>query len=299
MKQRIAVIGTGRMGSALVRAFLKSGYPTLVWNRTRSKAEPLAKAGARLAETVKDAIAEADVVVVNLNDYETSLRALEASDAAAALRGKTLVQLTSGSPRQARELAAWASERGAQYLDGAIMTTPNFIGDEGATLLYSGPTALFEQCLPLLRSLGGKTVHVGTDAGHASALDSALLAYLWGAMFGALHGVAVVEAEGLSLGGYLEHVTATTPMVNEAVIDTVTRIQKRLYQSDEATLASLDAHVGALRHLLEVSKDRGIRSTLPEAFEELCRPAIAAGHAQDDFAVLNKFMRPSHDSPAR
>jgi 3-hydroxyisobutyrate dehydrogenase-like beta-hydroxyacid dehydrogenase len=291
MKQRVAVIGVGRMGSALVRAFLKSGYSTVIWNRTRSKGEPLAAEGARLADTVKDAIAEADVVIMNLSDYATSARVLEPQEVVRALRAKVLVQLASGSPRQARELAAWAKERGVEYLDGAIMATPNLIGEPGATLLYSGPTALFEKCTSLLLSLGGRTVHVGTDVGHASALDSALLAYLWGAMFGALHGAAVAEAEGLSLDGYLQHVTATTPMVNGAVVDAVTRIQKRLYEGDEATLATLDAHFGAIRHLLELSKDKGLELAVPEAFEKLFRLAIDAGHAQDDFAVLNKFMR--------
>jgi 3-hydroxyisobutyrate dehydrogenase-like beta-hydroxyacid dehydrogenase len=291
MKQRVAVIGVGRMGSALVRAFLKSGHPTLIWNRTRSKGEPLAAEGARLAETVQEAITGADVVVMNLSDYETSARVLEPADVVEALRAKVLVQLASGSPRQARELAEWAKERGVEYLDGAIMTTPNFIGEPGATLLYSGPSPLFEKCKPLLLALGGKTVHVGTNVGHASALDSALLAYLWGAMFGALHGVAVAEAEGLSLDGYLEHVNAMTAVVNGAVLDTVTRIQKRQYAGDEATLATLDAHFGALRHLLELSKDKRLQLALPEAFDRLFRLAIEAGHAQDDFAVLNKFMR--------
>jgi 3-hydroxyisobutyrate dehydrogenase-like beta-hydroxyacid dehydrogenase len=56
MKPRISVLGTGRMGSALVKAFLKQEYPVDIWNRTRSKLEPLGALGARIAPTVQDAL---------------------------------------------------------------------------------------------------------------------------------------------------------------------------------------------------------------------------------------------------
>lgn len=129
MKPRISVLGAGRMGSALARAFLKHGYSTGVWNRTKSKCEPLAALGARIAPTVQDAAAASDVIVVNVTDYITSDGLLRADDVTKGLRGKLLVQLTSGSPKQAREMAGWAQQHGIQYLDGAIMATPNFIGE--------------------------------------------------------------------------------------------------------------------------------------------------------------------------
>jgi 3-hydroxyisobutyrate dehydrogenase-like beta-hydroxyacid dehydrogenase len=100
MKPRISVIGTGRMGSALVKAFLKQGYPVDIWNRTKSRSEPLAALGARIATTVQDAVTAAEVVVVNVNDYVTSNRLLRSDDLTKGLRGKLLVQLASGSPRK-------------------------------------------------------------------------------------------------------------------------------------------------------------------------------------------------------
>ena len=60
---------------------------------------------------------------------------------------------------------------------------------------------------------------------------------------------------------------------------------------DEATLATVDSHYGALRHLLELCKERGIKRAVPDAFDELFQAAIKAGHGQDDFAVLSKFTR--------
>jgi 3-hydroxyisobutyrate dehydrogenase-like beta-hydroxyacid dehydrogenase len=79
VKPSITILGTGRMGSALARTFLKQGYTTTVWNRTRSKCQPLAELGAQIAPSVLDAVA-AEVIVVNVTDYVTSDRLLRPDD---------------------------------------------------------------------------------------------------------------------------------------------------------------------------------------------------------------------------
>ncbi|WNG32770.1 NAD(P)-dependent oxidoreductase [Archangium violaceum] len=291
MKPGIAVLGTGRMGSALVSAFLKQGYSVAIWNRTKSKCAPLAALGARVAETVRDAVADAELVVVNVNDYVTSDGLLRQDDVTKGLRGKLLVQLTSGSPRQAREMAAWARQHDIHYLDGAIMGTPNFIGAPGCTILNSGPGALFEKYKPVLLALGGNALHVGSDVGHASALDSALLVSMWGSMFGVLQAVSVCKAEELPLEAFMGYLKATQPVIDGAVDDFVKRIQTGRFAGDETTLATIDAHQGALRHLLELCKEHRIHHAVPAAFDQLFQAALQAGHAQDDFAVLHKFMK--------
>jgi 3-hydroxyisobutyrate dehydrogenase-like beta-hydroxyacid dehydrogenase len=279
------------MGSALVRAFLKQGYSVDIWNRTKSKAEPLAALGARVTATVRDAVAAAEIVVLNVNDYATSHRLLQVDDVTKGLRGKLLVQLTSGSPRQARELAAWARQHDIRYLDGAIMATPDLIGEHGCTILYSGPNDLFERYKSVLIALGGNSIHVGSDVGHASALDSALLIVMWGVLFGALQGVSICEAEKLPLDAYMSYLKPLLPQVNGWVNDIVKRIEDGRLASDATTRATVDSHYGALRHVLELCEEHGIHRAVPDAFDQLFRAAIKAGHAQDDFAVLYKFMR--------
>jgi 3-hydroxyisobutyrate dehydrogenase-like beta-hydroxyacid dehydrogenase len=71
----------------------------------------------------------------------------------------------------------------------------------------------------------------------------------------------------------------------------VKRIEDRRFAGDEATLATVDVHYVALRALLELCKERGIRHAVPDVFDQLFQAAIKAGHAHDDFAVLSKFMR--------
>jgi hypothetical protein len=74
MTQRVAILGLGTMGMGMATNLLTAGIPTTVWNRTRSKAEPLAAAGARIAATPADAARDADIILTMLAD-ETASRA--------------------------------------------------------------------------------------------------------------------------------------------------------------------------------------------------------------------------------
>ena len=288
---KICVVGAGRMGSALARALLKQGYVTSVWNRTPAKGEALAALGARVAMPLDDAIATSDIVIVSLIDYAAADARLRTAPTTGALEGKLLVQLTSGSPRQAREAGAWAAEHGIGYLDGAIMATPNVIGEPSATILYSGAREAFDANKAVFLALGGNAVHVGTDLGHASALDISLLSQLWGSLFGTLQAIAVSQAEGIDLDDYAQYLQQVRPIVDGAVDDLLIRTRDGRYRGDDETLAAIAAHYSAFQHLREVSTDRGLNAALPEAFDSIFKAAIASGHLQDDFAALTRFMR--------
>ncbi len=286
MKSNVCVLGAGRMGSSIVRTLLDRGYPTSVWNRTAAKSEPLAALGAKVAASVEDGVGAAEVVIVNVLDYAASKTLLRSDNVASALVGRTIVQLTSGSPRLAREEAQWVEARGADYLDGAIMATPDFIGRPETTLLYSGSRVVYDRHEPLLLELGGGTGYVGEVAGQASALDTALLTQMWGGLFGTLQGMAVAEAEGLDLLTFRGHLAAFKPVVDAALFDVVDRTKAHRFAGDEATLASLGAHYSAFRHLLEACEERGLSAAMPRAMDQIFQKALSLGSGTDDFASL-------------
>lgn len=285
---KIAVVGTGRMGSALAAAFLGRGHEVSVWNRTPERARPLVEQGAKLAGDVHAAVSGAELVVGIVSDYEVSDRQLRAAEVTAALRGKTLVQLASGSPSQARAGAAWARAHGVSYLDGAIMATPELIGKPESTILYAGERALFEQTRPLLELLAGTTAHVGEDPGHASALDSGLLVYMWGALFGALQGAAVSQAEGIPLESYLAFTKGLLPVTDAFTVELIERVMTQHYNDTQATL---DTHHGALQHALEICRERALDRTIPEAFDRVIKRGLERKLGGLDFAALVQLMR--------
>ncbi|HEV7304867.1 NAD(P)-dependent oxidoreductase [Ensifer sp.] len=290
MQPAITVLGTGRMGSALAHALIKAGYPTTVWNRTPAKAAPLAAAGAKVAADVHDAVAASEVVVVNVSDYHATEGLLRNGAIATALKGKLVIELTSGTPDGAREVAAWAERHGIRHLDGAIMATPDYIGTEAGTILVSGPADVFEAGRGALGALGGNIRFIGEDPGLANALDSALLALMWGALFGGLQAIAVARAEAIDLGTLAKQWSATAPVVDGLVSDLIKRCAAGRYAADDETLSSVSPHYGAFHHLVELMKARGIDRTITDGYETIFRRAIDAGHLHDDFASLSQFM---------
>jgi 3-hydroxyisobutyrate dehydrogenase-like beta-hydroxyacid dehydrogenase len=299
MKPKIAVIGTGRMGSALVRAFLQAGYDVHAWNRTQSKLEPLVAQGAQPTRTVADAVAAAEIVILNVLDYEISEELLRENGVAQGLRGKLLVQLTSGTPRQARDVANWARQRDIHYLDGAIMATPILIAQPASTILYSGERETFEKHKAVLRVLGGNTLFLGDDAGFASALDNALLVVVWGTMFGALQGAAISEAEKLPLEVYLNGLEGIMPALKEFVFDLGKRIQERRFAGDETSQATVETCHASVRYLQALASEHGIRRAILDGYDEIFQEAVKAGRNHEDFSALHEFMLRANGSPRR
>lgn len=288
MSHKVTVIGTGRMGSALAAALFNKGFATTVWNRTASKTEPLSRLGLCVAHSVIEAVQEADVVIVNISDYSSTLQLLQHPDIESALRGKILVQLSSGTPKEAREMESWARRYEISYLDGAIMSYPIGIGTPECTIFYSGSEEFFNRVKPVLMAFGDNALLVGNEIGHASALDIASLTFALGAMFGFLQGYIVCEAEGLPVEGFMQSIKGLMPVVEGLVTDISGRLQKKDYSGDQS---SLESWSGGPKELVGWCKDRGVDHSIADAYLGLIDKAIKAGKGQADFAYLYEVFR--------
>ena len=288
MNQKVAVLGAGRMGSALATALFKKGFATAVWNRTAAKAAPLAKLGLRVAPSVPEAVQDAGVVVVNINNYDATKELLRHPDVQSALRGKMLVQLTTGTPDEARDMESWAGRHGIEYLDGAILGSPADIAKSQGNVFYSGSEERFNRIKPVLLAFGDNAIFVGNEIGHASALDVAVLSWGMGAMFGFLQGYIVCETERFPIEKYLEFVKNLMPVLDITFAGFHRTIQEKDYDN---TQASLEAYAACPKELIQWSKDHGIDHSLADAQLALCEKAIKAGKSQADFSYLYEVLK--------
>ena len=284
----VSVLGLGDMGSALARTLRGAGFDTVVWNRTAARAEPVVEAGARRADTPAAAVGAADVALVCVDDYTAADSFLKTPDTEGALRGRTLVQLSSGSPRQAREAKGWAEGLGAHYVDGGIMAFPSEIGGRGTTLVASGDPAGFERAEPLLRALAGNTTYLGADPGLASALDQALLSGMLGMIVGVLNGVVQCEAGGFPSAQYPEILGAFMTTVAAQVQQLARTAVEGSYGETEAALRTWTR---AVEHMGETSREAGTGDEFPRFLSGLLRRAIATGHGDHDIAALIEVLR--------
>ncbi|MER5304096.1 NAD(P)-binding domain-containing protein [Streptomyces lasiicapitis] len=282
----VTVLGLGNMGTALAAAFLERGHPTTVWNRSHEKTKALAERGARVAATPEEAVTAAELVIACVLDNDALHTVLD--PVADRLADRTLVNVTSGSPEQAREFTKWADGHAVAYLDGAIMTTPPGVGHPDMMFLYSGSEAAFTAHKQTLEVLG-EPLYLGTDSGAASLYDAALLGLMWSTFIGWLHGTALVGADG---GAATDFTALANRWLSGAVGGFLTRyagqVDEGRYPGDDATV---DVQIATIDHLIHAAADRGVDNALPELLKATMEQAKALGHGGDSYASVIEVLR--------
>jgi 3-hydroxyisobutyrate dehydrogenase-like beta-hydroxyacid dehydrogenase len=283
----VTVLGLGLMGRALAAAFLRAGHPTTVWNRTSSKAADLVADGASSAPSPGAAIAASPLTIICLTDYD-AVRDLLGADGVE-LSGRTVINLTSGDSAQARETARWAEQRGARYLDGAIMAVPPSIGTADGVILHSGPRADFEAHETTLAALGTVT-YLGADHGLASLYDVAGLAMMWSVLNAWLQGTAMLRTAGVDAVTYAPFARRMAVLVADWLPGYAEQVDSGSFPAE---VSALETDARAMTHLIEESEALGVNAELPRLFKAMADRAIAAGHGGEQYPVLiEEFGRP-------
>ncbi len=289
-QQAVTVVGLGAMGTALAEAFLASGHPTTVWNRSAGKAEPLIAKGAVLAKTPAEAITANRLVIVCLLDYRSVYDVLGAN--VDPLSGRVLVNLTNGTPTQARELATWAVERGADYLDGGIMAVPPMIATPDAFVLYSGSRRAFDTYRPVLDRLG-ESHYLGDDPGMAALHDLALLSGMYGMFMGVLHAFALVGTEGVEATRFAPMLSRWLDAMGEFVSGAAEQIDKGDYTI--GVVSNLAMQATAYVNLLQGAENQGLSPELLAPLGSLLDRRFAEGHGHEDITgVIELLKKPKY-----
>lgn len=284
MADSITFLGLGAMGSTLASAAGDAGRPTTVWNRTPDRATALGERGATVARTVDEAVAGGGPIVACLLDHRSVHEVLD--PVSAGLAGRTVINLTTTTPGQARELAGWAERHGITYLDGAIMAVPAMIGGPGSAIFYSGSTAAFDAHRALL-DLWAESSYFGPDAGMASLYDMAMLAAMYTMFAGFMHGAAMVGSEGVPAAEFAARSTPFLAAMTTALAGYAATIDARDYAGEgQQSLAFSD--VG---DLLDASREQGVSVEVLQPVHDLIRRQIAAGFGEQGFARIFEELR--------
>lgn len=286
--QRVCVIGIGDMGSALADVLLDKGHKVTVWNRTASKCDPLAAAGASVAASVAEGAGAADDIVVCVLDHDASVDTLQTDDVAQALSGKLLVQLTTVTAEESRALGDWADRNGIDYLDGAILGFPQHMRGQNCTIVYSGTKTAFDAKTGVLAAMGGDPRFLGEAIGGAPNFDKAILSCHYASVLGFFHGAAICRAAGFPIEVFAD-------MALGAVGEN-TKSMQRLYVemiangSYEVVGASMDVECAAIAHVVEVSEALGVDATVPKMVASYLERAIADGHGQEEIPAMFEML---------
>lgn len=224
------------MGSAIVRALLASGRSVVAWNRTPEKSRALAADGAQVAETALDALKASDVTIVCVS---STAAASEIFDGVTAddVAGRSVINLTTGTPDDARALGEAAAGLGISYLDGTIGAYPHQIGDADTLLLTAGDADLWRKHGDVVLDLGGASRYVGDNPAAANVVDAGFTgAFYMSSMVSFMEATRYMVAAGVSTDAIAELVEYTTGVLAHQMLAALGQIAAENYETDQATV---------------------------------------------------------------
>lgn len=279
---RLGWVGTGRMGLQLAHRLLHAGFDLAVYNRTRSKAEPLAREGAQVVEEPAD-LADRDIVFTMVAGPE-DFKAVTIGEGGVLSASGTAPAILIDSSTVSAEASAAVRER-ARATETALLAAPVSGNPKVAkagrlTLAVSGPREAFESALPVLEALGSGVTYVGDD--DAARLVKICHNLMLGAVAQCLAEITVLaEKGGISRTDFLS-------FLNQSVMgSTFTRYKTPALVTLDFTptftpeLLRKDFELG-----LEAARELEVALPLSRRVHELVDGMIAAGYEDVDFAAL-------------
>jgi 3-hydroxyisobutyrate dehydrogenase len=151
------------MGSGMSMNILKAGFSLTVWNRTTSRTEPLAKAGAKVAKSPKEVAEQSDIVIDIVTDSKDVEEVLLGSNGVihGVKPGTIVIDMSTISPIKTREMTARFREKGIKMLDAPV--SGGDIGARNGTLsiMVGGDKDAFDEAVPVFQAMGKTITHIG------------------------------------------------------------------------------------------------------------------------------------------
>jgi len=202
---RIAFIGLGIMGSPMAVHLARAGHTVAGYNITPDKTGPLVAAGGRAAESIQDAVAEADVVCVMVPDSPDVQQVLAGEGGVfdSAKPGTLVIDFSSIRPDVTVTLAHQAQERGFRLLDAPVSGGEAGAKNAALSIMVGGSTEDFAAALALFEVVGRTVVHVG-PSGSGQTVKAANQLIVAANIQALSEAVVFLEAYGVDTGAALE-----------------------------------------------------------------------------------------------
>lgn len=194
-----AVLGTGRMGSAMAERLASQGVPVIVYNRTRERADALAaRIGATVAATAAEAASRADVVISMVADDAAVRDLYDGPDGVAAgiRTGAVAVDMSTVLPGTIRSVAPAVRARGAGILDAPVSGSVASTLSGELTIMAGGDAADLAAARPILERLARHIFHLG-DLGTGAAMKLAVNTVIFGLNGALAEGLVLAERNGI------------------------------------------------------------------------------------------------------
>jgi 3-hydroxyisobutyrate dehydrogenase-like beta-hydroxyacid dehydrogenase len=289
---RVAVVGTGRMGTAMAHRLSGAGIELVLYNRTAESARRAAAAtGSAVAETAREAAASADLCLVSLADDAAVRDTYRGDDGLiAGLRGGSVVCDTSTvAPATPRALAPQVAERGAALLDTPVSGSVPLVERGELTVMAGGSAAALDEARPVLRVLAKQIFHLG-DVGAGATMKLVVNA--------AVHSlnVAISEAVVLAEKAGLDRATTYDVLETSAVGAPFVQYKRSAFVHPDETPVAFSLSLVAKDQALirDLAEQVGARMDQADTNRRLVAEALAAGLGDSDLSAVASLLRDAH-----
>lgn len=276
--RKLGWIGIGRMGYAMAERLAKAGCDLSVWNRTREKAEPLAKHGAKLVARPAD-LAGCDILFTMVATGSDVMEMVEAV-AGGGRAPKVVVDSTSISIEDSARVRERLAAAGAQLLAAPVSGNAKVIKAGMLSFVCSGPKAAFDAAQPYLELIGKGASYVGE--GELARIAKICHNVYLGVVIQSLAEITVLaQKAGMSRHAFLD-------FLNQSVMGSTFSRYKT------PALVNLDFHVTFTPKLLRKDLDLGLQAArelevpmpLAALTRDLVQTMIGNGMTEKDFSEL-------------
>ncbi len=278
----LGFVGLGVMGSRVVKRLLDAGHEVTGYNRTASKAQWLRELGMQWGDTPRAVAAAVDVVFTMVTHTDALQAVAEGPDGIlAGLRPDTVfVDMSTVSPSISRTLAAQVAARGAHMLDAPVSGRVITLEQGTRSLMVGGDQAIYERVLPVLRDIGPKVTHVGTN-GLAVCMKIATNLSLAVQMLACSEGVLLAEKSGIA------RETAVQVLLNSVIASPMVQYRGPfvLDMPDEAWF-DVPMMQKDLQLALEMGRELNVPLPTTAVTNQMLTAARGMGLADQDFAVV-------------
>ena len=275
--QKLGWIGAGRMGYAMAERLAKGGCDIAVWNRTREKALPLERAGARVVNQLEE-LSTKDILFVMVSTYDDVKEVL--GKALAKGKPKMVVECSSISLEGSAQLRQLLQSKGIEYLAAPVSGNAKVIKAGKLTFVVSGPRSAYETAKPYLDMMGAGSSYVGD--GELSRIAKICHNVMLGVVIQNLCEITVLaEKAGMPRHAFLD-------FLNKSVMGSMFTRYKT------PALVNLDFHVTFTPKLLRKDLDLGLDAgrqfgvpmPLSSVTRDLLQQMIGQGMTEQDFSTL-------------
>lgn len=286
----ITIVGCGVMGSRLISALMKKGIKPVIVDLNRSAAEKFVLEGAEYAPSLSEA-EWTDAVLLNLPHHGIASKVIKDCEKEK-LRGRMLIDTTTSTVSEVKDMAAIAAECGMDYLDAKIMCYPGDIATENGGLVYAGDRKVYDALEDSVLSAFGKHVYLGDNVIIASVTDTGVCNVHFGAIGSLLESAAFCIRSGCDIETFIAQIrTFLSPMFEGNLRAFASELRNYDGKFEDATECTLDIEATAAGTLSRAIRDSGVETPVGDTLYSLFMRGVNAGNGKKNVvSVINEII---------